>query len=652
MVENNKNFEVFPWNQNFETGIAKIDEQHRKLVELINSIAMQSTHATRIEDVDQVLDSMTEYANYHFKTEEEIWFPYFQDDPCFIEHQKTHSTFLECVTKLRQRKINEPLDEVVEDLLQFLIGWLIYHILDNDKQLAITIQAIDSGMSVYDAQEHASKIITDSRLLTNTIVNMYNMLTIRSLHLIKEQAEIKKLTEQLQESEKREKSFSNAIVNSVPGLLYTFNAELKLIRWNKNFHTLLGYEEEELANKDLFSFFPEGVRAEVAEQLEKLKDKNTTQFEAQIQRKDGTLAPFVVTGHILRMEEDSYLTGIGIDSSPLKKVESELRKNRDLYAEAQEIANLGHWSFDLTNNTLIWSDQIYKIFELDPAEFSPSYENFLDVIHPDDKELVDKTYQDSLNNRTPYEIVYRLMMRDGRTKYLRAQGKTLYSEDSKPIRTIGNVQDITKDIRSEQKLSERESELKTALINTITGISRALEARDPYTAGHEQRVADISTRIAERMGLDKALVEGIRLGAIIHDVGKISVPSELLTKPVKLTKPEYMMIQTHARAGYNILEDIKFPWPIQNIVLQHHERLDGSGYPDGLKDGEITLEARIVAVADVFEAMSSHRPYRPSLGIDVAIEELSTNKGVLYDTLVVDTLIELIKEDRDAFEVK
>ena len=170
-------------------------------------------------------------------------------------------------------------------------------------------------------------------------------------------------------------------------------------------------------------------------------------------------------------------------------------------------------------------------------------------------------------------------------------------------------------------------------------MSRTVEARDPYTAGHQRRVADIASAIAEEMGLIEDQVEGIRLGAIIHDIGKIQSPAEILSKPTKLTEIEYKLIKAHAATGYDILKDIKFPWPVADIAHQHHERMDGSGYPQGLKGNEICIEARIVAVADVLEAISAHRPYRAALGSQIAIKEITENRGTLYDSIVVDACL-------------
>jgi len=204
--------------------------------------------------------------------------------------------------------------------------------------------------------------------------------------------------------------------------------------------------------------------------------------------------------------------------------------------------------------------------------------------------------------------------------------------------------DITEQIKAQGDLAESHEHLRASLKGTVAAVSKAVEARDPYTAGHQKRVAEIAIAIADEMGLDKDQIDGIRMGASIHDIGKIQIPAEMLSKPAKLTDTEYSLIQAHAQVGFDILKGIDFPWPVAEIAHQHHERVDGSGYPQGLKGDEICLEARIVAVADVVEAISSHRPYRPALGIEVALDEISKQRDKFYDPVVVDACLTIFTE--------
>lgn len=215
----------------------------------------------------------------------------------------------------------------------------------------------------------------------------------------------------------------------------------------------------------------------------------------------------------------------------------------------------------------------------------------------------------------------------------------------------GIIRNITERKQTELKLQTVNERLRAGLLCTIQVVSRAAEAKDTYTAGHQLRVSRLARRIAQEMGLDSDRVEGIRLGALIHDVGKIQIPSELLSKPAKLSVTEFELVKDHCLHGYNIMKDIEFPWPIAEIAYQHHERLDGSGYPQGLKGEAICLEARIVAVADVVEAISSHRPYRPGLGIQMGLDEIMAKRGKCFDSQAVDACIKLFTENKFSFDV-
>ncbi|MCX5837733.1 MAG: HD-GYP domain-containing protein [Deltaproteobacteria bacterium] len=196
----------------------------------------------------------------------------------------------------------------------------------------------------------------------------------------------------------------------------------------------------------------------------------------------------------------------------------------------------------------------------------------------------------------------------------------------------------------EGQLRESLEQLRRAVETTIQVLVMAVEMKDPYTAGHQRRMTNLARMMATEMGLPPEKIEGIRMAGVIHDIGKITLPTEILSKPTNLYAIELSLIREHVRLGYDILKDLKSPWPLAEIVHQHHERMDGSGYPRGLKGGEILIEARILAVADVVEAMASHRPYRPALGLSAALEEIEKNRGLLYDSHAVDTCLRGFRE--------
>ncbi len=212
------------------------------------------------------------------------------------------------------------------------------------------------------------------------------------------------------------------------------------------------------------------------------------------------------------------------------------------------------------------------------------------------------------------------------------------------VQVAGDIGIGYKSLMLEKKLKQSIEDFRISLNSTIEAISLMSEVRDPYTAGHEKRVAQLACAIAKEIGFVAERIEGIRVSAYLHDIGKVAVPAEILSKPTALSEHEYGIIKTHPRVGFDILKNLKFSWPVAQTTLQHHEMLNGSGYPSGLQGEEILMESRILAVADVVEAMTSHRPYRPALGLEKALEEITRNKGVFYDPRVVDACLKLFQE--------
>ncbi len=240
----------------------------------------------------------------------------------------------------------------------------------------------------------------------------------------------------------------------------------------------------------------------------------------------------------------------------------------------------------------------------------------------------------------------------GRTQPLEYEMKTpngLLSYEARIVplnknEVLAVVRNITPRKRAESELKQSLYKLEVTIENTLRAMAKILETRDPYTAGHQQRVAVLAMAIAKEMHLPENQLKGLHIAALIHDIGKICVPAEILSRPTNLTESEFALLKTHPEVGYKILKNIEFRWPVAEIIVQHHERLDGSGYPRGLKNGEIMLEAKILAVADVVEAMLSHRPYRPTRGIKTTLEEIEDNKNILYEPEVVDVCLKLFNE--------
>ncbi|MEI8210420.1 MAG: bacteriohemerythrin [Methylococcales bacterium] len=390
--------DIFPWNDNFNTGIQIIDEQHKVLVKILNQLASHIAFNTDIPTLNIILDELADYTVFHFQTEEGIWHQHFPDDSLEIDHKKTHDSFVETISQAKEQITSESEDSILEGLLSFLTRWLTTHILENDRYLAAVVFFIQSGLSLEAAKTKAREHLGgETKVLVDLILNLYEKLSINTLSLMRE------------------------------------------LRNKK--------EQEELI--------------------------------------------------------------------------------------------------------------------------------------------------------------------------------TLYNS----------------------QLKQHTSQLESMFMKTVALTTTLCEMRDPYTVGHEQRVAEISVAIGAEMGLDSQRIEGLKVGGYLHDLGKMCIPLEILSKPGKLSPIEFMLIKQHPQAGYDVLKDIGFPWPVEQIALQHHERMDGSGYPNGLKGDEILLEARIVAVADVIESMSTHRPYRSGLGIEAALAEIERGIDTAYDRNVVECCLRLFRDN-------
>jgi PAS domain S-box-containing protein/putative nucleotidyltransferase with HDIG domain len=252
-------------------------------------------------------------------------------------------------------------------------------------------------------------------------------------------------------------------------------------------------------------------------------------------------------------------------------------------------------------------------------------------------------------NTLPSDTV--LMSKKGKAIPVDHRAAPITDESGSTLGVVLAFRDISRQKKTEKELIQSYERLKQAMDGTVQAMAFTLETRDPYTAGHQRRVTQLACALAEKMQLPKDVIEGVRMAGDLHDIGKIYVPAEILSKPGKLSEAEYNIIKTHSQVGYDILKTIEFPWPIADIVLQHHERINGSGYPAGLRGKDILLEAKILTVADVIEAMATHRPYRPALSIEDALEEISENKGKLYDPKVVEACLKIFEEGF-AFEEK
>jgi PAS domain S-box-containing protein len=293
------------------------------------------------------------------------------------------------------------------------------------------------------------------------------------------------------------------------------------------------------------------------------------------------------------------------------------------------------------NKILYVNPRAEEIFGYEPGEMIGRTMQTHVVL--DDWPAAHREIQRVMSGETPTaKVEFRGRRKDGGEVLISAHG-SLGQHNGKPI-LMGVLLDVTEQRHAEQRVKLQVAQLETALMRTVEVATTLSEIRDPYTAGHERRVADLAVAIGGELGFDARRQQGLRIAGNLHDVGKMSIPSEILSKPGKLSPIELLMVKGHAQASYEILKNVEFPWPVAQVALQHHERMDGSGYPQGLKGEDILLEARVLSVADVVEAMSSHRPYRAGLGIDTALTEIERGRGGAYDPDVADACLKLFRE--------
>jgi PAS domain S-box-containing protein len=331
-----------------------------------------------------------------------------------------------------------------------------------------------------------------------------------------------------------------------------------------------------------------------------------------------------------------------------KRAEDVLRRNQQRLSLHIQQTPLAVIEWDTEFKVLKWNDSAERIFGYTAAEALGRHASF--IIPERFKAQVDQVWTDLMAGRGGQRSTNENITRDGRVIFCEWYNTALAGGDGRVIGVASLAQDVTDRQKAEESLREGLNKLRTTLKASIDSLASAIEMRDPYTAGHQERVTGLARAIAGEMALTEERVEAIEIAGVIHDLGKLYVPAEILSKPTRLTDLEYAMIKMHAQAGYTILSKIDFPWPIARIVHEHHELINGSGYPQGLTGKDILLEARILCVADVVEAMSSHRPYRPALGIEAALEEVAQKRGILYDREVVDACLRLFREKSFKFE--
>lgn len=447
----------------------------------------------------------------------------------------------------------------------------------------------------------------------------------------------KKSEEALKESEEQYRDlFENA--NDV---IWISDLEGKYVMVNRLFEDLLGYSIDELEGKQSIFTINKEDRAQSIKYYQRSVNGESVEFETGVISKDGSnrifwlkMRPIYENGKV------AYIQGMGRDITDRKKAEEALQEQKAYFERL----------FDSSPEAVVIAQNDGKILQINRTFskiFGFTNEEAIGVLIDDlisSDELLNEAQE--LTNQVAegkdIELEAKRKMKNGKLLDVSILGRPIIV-DGKQVAVYGIYRDITERKRSEDELKASYQRLQKLIQDTVNVLANVVELRDPYTAGHQHNVAQLGVAIAEAIGCSDDMIEGIRIGGTMHDIGKIKVPIRILNKSEMLTDNEWEQIKNHPVVGFELLKDLDFPWQVAKMVQQHHERFNGSGYPNGLKNDEILKEARILAVADVIEAMANDRPYRQSLGLEIALEEIEDNKGILYDPEVVENAVKILK---------
>jgi PAS domain S-box-containing protein len=455
--------------------------------------------------------------------------------------------------------------------------------------------------------------------------------------------ERKQMEEYLRQSEEKYRT----IIENIQDGYFEVDLAGTLTFFNESLCEIYGYPKEELLGMNNRQYTDKENAKKVFDAFNEIFKTGITGsiFEYEIIRKDGVRRQIEVSASL---KKDSSGKPIGFrgtarDITERKRTEEALRKSEEKYRTVLENMHDGYFEIDLAGRFTFVNDAMCRIAK-STRERLIGMSNLQYTDETTTKKLY-KVFSGIYRTGEPVsEFAFEFTRIDGTRAFTELSVSLIRDAEGKPIGFRGISRDVTERKQAEKQLQQTLDSLRKSIGATIQTMVSAVEMRDPYTAGHQIRTADLARAIAKEMGLPKDKIDGIRMAGSIHDIGKLSIPAEILSKPTKLTDIEFSLIKEHSRSGYEMLKDVESPWPLAQIVYQHHERMNGSGYPRNLKGDEIIIEARIMAVADVVEAMASHRPYRPGLGIDAALAEIEKNKGTHYDNTVADACLRLFRE--------
>lgn len=438
--------------------------------------------------------------------------------------------------------------------------------------------------------------------------------------------------------------------NSPVGFVYSENLTIK--RVCPHLCRMIGYAEEELVGQqlpcwDFYCGLDQDTRLKATGDLE---NASSSSRETCLKHRDGHPIDVRILTVPLKLDAATRRHFFFIeDITARKELERQQIRTETVVSRSSLVLFQAKWEKGLP---LTYLSENVNLFGYLASELVADATRLVSLVHPEDLPETLGLMKDS--NRAgsmEREYTYRLRTGEGGYRWVNQKCRIIPAEGNTPSMVVGFIMDVTDEKRTREELHkthwalrERVFQLENAWEDTVNLLAAVTELRDPYTMGHQKRVAHLSRAIAREMGWDEKRTSEVVHAAIIHDIGKIQIPTDFLSKPGKLSDKEYGFIKDHAQVGADLIAKVSLPWNVSKIVEQHHERLDGSGYPKGLKGDEILPAARVIAVADVVEAMASHRPYRPALGIDAALKEITSNSGRLYDPQAVAACRRLFRE--------
>jgi len=461
---------------------------------------------------------------------------------------------------------------------------------------------------------------------------------------IRDVTERKRTEEELRKSEEKYR----LIFEYSPLGLLSFDEKGVIIACNNNFVKIIGSSREKLSGLNMLKLPNENIVSAVQKALNGNPGLYEGEYSSVTSRK---ITQVRCLFEPMDVGSGRIPGGVGIieDITERMREEEALRESENKYRLLADNIHDVIFVLDMNLNYTYVSPSTKILRGYEPEEVMKQLPS--KALTPSSWDLVTKTIAEAMELEKEHREIniswtlqLEMMRKDGTTVWTEVKISVIRDENQRPVSILGITRDITERKQAEKRLKETLDRLRKAVETTIQVMVSAVEMRDPYTAGHQSRAANLACAIATEMGLSQDKIDGLRMAGSIHDIGKLSIPAEILSKPTKLTNIEFSLIKEHSRIGYDMLKDVESSWPLAQIVYQHHERMDGSGYPQGLKGDEILMEARIMAVADVMEAMASHRPYRPGLGIDAALTEIEKNKGIFYDNTVADACLRLFRE--------